>query len=125
MGKRVMIAMVSVATLAGSGMAASPKTDPLARGKALFDYHCAACHGSGIGNPGETMKPGTAALAAKYGGTLPARLEDRTDLTPETVAFFVRNGATVMAPYRKTEVSDADLAAIGAYLARGKAARRR
>ena len=45
-----------------------------------------------------------------------AVLELRTDLTPETVSYFVRNGVAWMAPFRKTEISDAELAAIGAYL---------
>jgi mono/diheme cytochrome c family protein len=44
-------------------------------------------------------------------------LIEREDLTPETVALFVRQGVSVMAPFRKTEVSDADLAALGAYIA--------
>lgn len=92
--------------------------DAAPQGQAIFAHNCAPCHGPGIGNPGESQKPGTAALAAKYGGKLPALLEERRDLTPELVAFFVRNGATVMAPYRKTEISDADLAALGAYLSR-------
>lgn len=89
-----------------------------AQGRAIFVRNCAPCHGPGIGNPGESQKPGTAALAAKYDGNLPALLEERRDLTRELVAFFVRNGATVMAPYRKTEISDAELAALGAYLSR-------
>lgn len=93
-------------------------TDAASQGQAIFARNCAPCHGPGIGNPGASQKPGTAALAAKYGGILPALLEERRDLTPELVAFFVRNGATVMAPYRKTEISDAELAALGTYLSR-------
>jgi mono/diheme cytochrome c family protein len=47
---------------------------------------------------------------------VPAALEDRRDLTPELVKLFVRNGVATMAPFRKTEVSDADLEALAAYL---------
>jgi hypothetical protein len=67
--------------------------------------------------------PGTAALAAKYKGRQPAVaavLEDRTDLTPASVRFFVRQGVSVMAPFRKTEISDVELDALAAYLTRSK-----
>ncbi len=80
-------------------------------------YWCATCHSSGPG------MPGTAALAAKYKGRQPAVaavLEDRTDLTPASVRFFVRQGVSVMAPFRKTEISDAELDALAAYLTRSK-----
>ena len=43
-------------------------------------------------------------------------LEDRKDLTPELVSTFVREGILSMAPFRKTEVTDAELAALAAYL---------
>ena len=62
--------------------------------------------------------PGTDALAAKYKGAKPARLEERTDLTPEFIKTFVRNGVSVMPFFRKTELSDADLEALSAYLTR-------
>ena len=86
--------------------------DQIAHGKQVFQYWCATCHGAGPGHPG------TDALQAKYHGAQPALLEARTDLKPETVRFFVRHGVTVMPFFRKTEISDADLDAIGAYLAR-------
>jgi len=85
---------------------------PLAeRGKAVFDYWCVACHGDGPGNPG------TAALQALYSGQKPALLEQRTDLFPELTKSFVRSGVSIMPFFRKTEVSDADLEALAAYLA--------
>jgi hypothetical protein len=62
--------------------------------------------------------PGTAALRAKYAGKVPAPLADRTDLTPASIRFFVRNGVSIMPFFRKTEVSDADLEALIAYLTR-------
>ncbi len=60
--------------------------------------------------------PGTRALQAKYNGSLPAVLVERTDLTDELIAFYVRNGISVMPFFRKTEVSDADLEALSAYI---------
>jgi mono/diheme cytochrome c family protein len=59
----------------------------------------------------------------KYRGEKPGLLEERTDLPAELVKAFVRNGVASMPPFRKTEVSDEDIAAIAAYLA--DAARRR
>jgi mono/diheme cytochrome c family protein len=83
------------------------------RGAAVFNNWCAACHSRGPQNA-----PGTASLQAKYQGSVPAALEDRRDLTPEVVEVFVRNGVAMMAPFRKTEVSDADLDVLAAYLTR-------
>jgi mono/diheme cytochrome c family protein len=88
------------------------------RGRDVYQYWCATCHGPGIGNYGVPYLPGTNALRLKYKGEKPALLEERTDLTPELVAYFVRNGVSIMPPFRKVEVSDDDLKAIGAYLTR-------
>jgi mono/diheme cytochrome c family protein len=86
---------------------------PLDRGAAVFNNWCGACHSHGPMNA-----PGTTSLQFKYQGALPAALEDRKDLTAEQVKFYVRNGVAMMAPFRKTEVSDADLDALAAYLTR-------
>ncbi|GEM_PF-5675925 len=82
------------------------------RGYVEFQRACSVCHGSG------PAKPGTRALRAKYGGKLPALLEQRTDLAAAYVRYVVRHGVSVMPPFRKTELSDADLDAIAAYLSR-------
>jgi len=82
------------------------------RGYVEYEKFCSACHGEGVG------RPGTLALQAKYKGALPALLEKRTDLTPQLIKMYVRNGITVMPTFRKTEISDADLDAIAAYLTR-------
>lgn len=94
----------------------APKTGA-PRGYVLFQRDCQVCHGSG------PAKPGTRALRAKYHGKLPALLEQRTDLTADYVKYVVRHGVSVMPPFRKTEVSDADLDSIAAYLARKRSAR--
>lgn len=93
-----------------SGTAARASPAAASPGKQVFDKWCTPCHGRG------SRHPGTASLAARYGKDLPAALEDRQDLTPEVVGYFVRNGVSVMPPFRKTEITDADLAALGAYL---------
>ena len=104
-----------LAGAAGLAIASTALADGQAqiqRGKQVFQYWCATCHA-----PGDEY-PGTVALQAKYKGEKPAPLEERKDLNPELVKFFVRNGVSIMPFFRKTEVSDADLAAIGAYLAK-------
>ncbi len=88
-----------------------PDAQAASPGRRLFWNHCAACHGEGAG------MPGTAALAAKYRGQKPALLEQRRDLTPEFVTAVVRHGVSVMPMFRKTELSDTDLAVLCAYLA--------
>jgi mono/diheme cytochrome c family protein len=90
----------------------TPSAQGQPRGYVEYQKFCSECHGPGVG------KPGTLALADKYKGEKPALLEKRTDLTPAIVKIFVRNGITVMPFFRKTEISDADLDAIAAYLAR-------
>ncbi|MEJ1963850.1 MAG: cytochrome c [Gammaproteobacteria bacterium] len=62
--------------------------------------------------------PGTQSLQLKYGGKTPAVLVERTDLAPEAVAVFVRQGVLLMAPFRKTEITDAELKALTAYVAK-------
>jgi mono/diheme cytochrome c family protein len=86
---------------------------PVERGAAVFNNWCSACHSRGPQNA-----PGTTSLQFKYQGKVPAALEDRTDLTADLVKFFVRNGVATMPQFRKTEVGDADLDALAAYLTR-------
>jgi mono/diheme cytochrome c family protein len=81
-------------------------------GEAVYEHWCAPCHAAGPGHPG------TQGLQIKYRGTdVNPVLVDRTDLTPEVVKTFVRQGVLSMAPFRKTEVTDAELEALAAFLA--------
>ena len=82
------------------------------RGYAQYQNYCSMCHGEGVG------KPGTLALQAKYKGAMAALLDKRTDLTQPLIKTYVRNGLSIMPIFRKTEISDADLDAIAAYLTR-------
>ena len=100
-----------VAGLALSFGAGAQAQDAGTRGNEVFQYWCAPCHAPG------PRHPGTQALESLYKGAKPAALEQRTDLVPELTRSFVRTGVSVMPPFRKTEISDADLAALAAYLA--------
>jgi mono/diheme cytochrome c family protein len=82
------------------------------RGYVQFERDCGVCHESG------PAKPGTRALQTKYQGKEPALLAERADLAPDYIRIVVRRGLTVMPPFRKTELSDADLEDIVAYLTR-------
>jgi mono/diheme cytochrome c family protein len=104
---RVGVLAVSLGLAAGA--AAQNAAD--VQGEAVFDKWCEPCHGDGPG------RPGTAALEALYQGQKPALLEARTDLVPELTRSFVRTGVSIMPFFRKTEITDAELEALAAYLA--------
>jgi (+)-pinoresinol hydroxylase len=93
------------------GAVAQAQDAVVTRGNEVFQNWCAPCHAPG------PRHPGTQALESLYKGAKPAALEQRTDLVPELTRTFVRTGVSVMPPFRKTEISDADLAALAAYLA--------
>jgi mono/diheme cytochrome c family protein len=108
-------------TLCASPAAAQPPAGdaPGARGKEVYDYWCLPCHGPGLGLPGFAELPGTHKLRIKYRETaISPLLTERTDLVPEFVKVIVRQGVSFMPQFRKTEISDADLEALAAYLAR-------
>ena len=86
------------------------RVELLERGEAVYDYWCNTCHGP------QMLKPGTAALAIKYRGELSATLTERTDMVPEFVELMVREGISMMPFFRPTEISNADLDAVTAYL---------
>jgi (+)-pinoresinol hydroxylase len=92
-------------------------------GKAVFDKWCTPCHGAVAPKNvmfGTGALAGTSALAVKYKGKLPAVLEERTDLTPALIKNVVRHGLYGMPITRKTEVSDAELEDVVAYLTRNR-----
>jgi len=83
--------MMTSATFASPG--ASPDQDQIDRGHKVYDKWCFPCHGTGVGKPG-------------------------TDSTAPAIKQFVRHGVLFMPMFRKTEISDAELDAICAYLTR-------
>jgi mono/diheme cytochrome c family protein len=78
-------------------------------GRALFVRNCASCHASGLGHPG------TARLTIDSGPDF-AVIEQRTDLTGDHVTKAVRQGFLMMPPFRRTELSDAEVKAIARWL---------
>lgn len=107
-------AFAVVAFAAGDRAPGSANGSP-ANGAQVYSRWCAPCHARGPGHPG------TQSLEVKYRGkNMPAALEDRTDLSPPVTAYFVRNGVALMPQFRKTEISDAELRDLAAYLAAKK-----
>ncbi|MCC6630779.1 MAG: c-type cytochrome [Gammaproteobacteria bacterium] len=106
-------ALAPAVLAAGLFASLAPAAEPAQQvsGEAVYKRWCTHCHSPGRGNPG------TDSLQVKYGGKLPAVLLERSDLSPQAVAQFVRTGVLSMPPFRKTEVTDAELAAVSAYVA--------
>lgn len=92
------------------------------RGHAVFDRWCADCHNRNpaLEKNGDSLVgrvfAGTYTLEQRYKGAEPAALEERTDLSPILIKTMVRNGLNMMPRSRKTEISDAELDALVAYL---------
>jgi mono/diheme cytochrome c family protein len=125
--KRTMAIVVSAALVAVCGSAAAQppvRGTQLEQGKQVYDYWCLPCHGPGLGLPGFAELPGTQQLRIKYrDGSVSPLLAERTDLVPDFVKVIVRQGVSFMPQFRKTEISDADLDALAAYLTRNNATR--
>ncbi len=107
LGLALLIGVASTPQAANAADAAAAPS-----GQAVFERWCAPCHAAGPGHPG------TQSLQVKYGGKIPPVLLERTDLSAQAVAAFVRHGVLSMPPFRKTEITDAELAALAAYVAR-------
>ena len=116
---QAVAACAALAAVLGGGALLWPRPSPepappagpaRLAGGIIYDKWCSDCHSAPQG-------PGSMALQRKYQGDLPAVLAQRSDLTPDLVRLAVRNGVSFMPSFRKTEISDADLALLAAYLA--------
>lgn len=97
---------------------ASAKPIGTTAGPRLFKRWCSDCHHLAAG-------PGSMALARKYQGNLPALLEQRTDTSADFIKYVVRHGASFMPPFRKTEITDAELDQLALYLTQSADDRRK
>lgn len=111
MKRLALVTSTVCAAIVGGAQAAEAVAPARPLGEAVYTHWCAPCHAPGPGHPG------TESLQLKYGGKMPAVLVERTDLTPQVVATFVRQGVLLMAPFRKSEITDAELAALAAFVA--------
>ena len=112
-GVRNSLALLAtlVSTLACGVLAADESTlmPQQQQGKRAYDRLCIYCHSPGVW--------GTNRLAQRMDKEH-AVLENRTDLSATTIQTVVRTGIGSMPPLRKSELSDADVSAIAAYLTR-------
>lgn len=102
------------ATTAAPGVQAEVSTapsNPLSQrsGKVLFELHCAGCH-----------DPGNAHAATKQLALVRSKdlavIMQRTDLVPAYIKFIVRDGLLEMPPFRPTDINDAELDNLTAYI---------
>ncbi len=77
-------------------------------GKEVFEHYCTWCHGAADG-------PGTLQLKRTRGAEK-ALLAQRTDLAPEYIESVVRHGLKSMPPFVPSDLTDARLKALVAYL---------
>ena len=116
-GRRAGLAALVAASMAfaqaGAAHAADTPLSPLQQqGQKLFRNNCFYCHTEKVW--------GTLSLEKRRPAG-DALLEKRTDLVPEFVKSVVRKGIGSMPAYRRTELTDADVDAIIAYLTRNNA----
>lgn len=96
----------------GLTAATEPVADiPQPKAEDIFNINCLACHAAGPGHPG-TMR-----LAIRLGADKSV-LTERNDLHPEYIKTIVRQGILLMPPFRSSEITDSELDALAAYLAR-------
>jgi len=109
--KGAILLLAGAGLLAAGAQAVAPKTaeQQLSGGQSLYQRWCATCHAAG------PRMPGTLALEVKYQGARSAVLEE-SGVPVAMTTFVVRHGMGAMPRFRKTEISDPDLAAIAAYL---------
>ena len=110
MMRKAIIVMSLLAMSAWAANAAAAESD---LGKQVYERWCVHCHAPGRGNPG------TQSLQVKYQGKIPAVLLERTDITPAFITLTVRQGTMSMPPFRKTEITDEELAALSKWMASG------
>ena len=109
-GFLAMLSLSSALPLVGVTNANEPSLTPQQQqGKRLYNHICVYCHSPGVW--------GTNRLSKRMDKEH-AVLESRTDLSAGAIQTIVRTGIGSMPPLRKSELTDADVSAIAAYLTR-------
>lgn len=115
--KRTALTLLAIGLIAAPAASLAKPKPATVDGKAAFAHRCGVCH--------RDMGMGTLAVSRRMGfgmgpDMVKAWLENRNDLTADYVVSAIRNGVNSMPPLSRVEVSDADAAAIGRYLAKKK-----
>ena len=101
--------MLPVIAITMLSCAALPVLAQQPEGKAVFEHFCVHCHG----DSGEA--PGTLQLGRTRGADK-RLLVGRKDLNAQYIEHVVRNGLRTMPPFVPSELTDAKLRALTAYL---------
>lgn len=107
-----VIAWLLLAGTMAAGFVAPAGAAGAPDGKALYRERCGMCH--------QTIGMAVGILARRPADESKGFLEDRADLSAAFVRTAVRAGIANMPRMSRGEVSDAELAAIAAYLAKGR-----
>jgi (+)-pinoresinol hydroxylase len=123
MRRTITLGLLFALALSSAGPVPAEEPANVAAGHEVFNKWCYGCHAPSIKHAPDasllgSVVAGTYTLDQRYHGTKPAALEERTDLTPALIESVVRHGRYLMPRTRKTEVSDAELADVVAYLTR-------
>src|SRR3569833_4561529 len=104
------LAILVLTVAAGVAVADEPSLTPQQQqGQRLYNHLCVYCHGPGFW--------GTNRLSKRMDKEH-AVLENRAALAAGAIQTIVRTGTGSVPPLRKSELSDADVSAIAAYLTR-------
>ena len=104
--------MLFALTLCGVTFTAGAVAADAPSGKTLYTERCGMCH--------QTIGMAVAILSRRPNDPSKGFLEQRTDLSSAFIRTVVRTGINNMPRITRAEVSNAELAAIADYLARGK-----
>jgi mono/diheme cytochrome c family protein len=104
----LLIGATALSLAAGTAAGAEPT------GKEIFDQYCSHCHG-----PGDA--PATVQLS-RTRGKEKGLLTARTDLAPEYIEYIVRHGLKSMPPFVPSDLTEAKLKALVAFLAKQETA---
>jgi mono/diheme cytochrome c family protein len=94
--------IVLMLLVSSSALAAEPK------GSEVFEHYCSHCHG-----PGDA--PGTVQLSRTRGKDK-GLLTERKDLAPGYIEYIVRHGLKSMPPFAPSDLDEARLKALVAFL---------
>ncbi len=107
------IAFTSLVLSSALASLTTPAAAAEMNGKEVFDHYCTYCHGSGEG-------PGTMQLSRTRGKDK-GLLAQRTDLAPQYIQYVVRHGLRSMPPFVPSDLTDAKLKALVAFLTKQQA----
>ena len=106
---RVLCVVAAGFCLSGQALAQpAAASEQIESGGRVYQQWCARCHNE--------RGFATVLLERLYNGAEPAVLDQRRDLNSGFVGYVVRNGISFMPFFRKTEITNADLAELSAYL---------